>query len=391
MAKLPPFWKIRREIFRILTKSLNPFPRIWTLTTYYLSAYYYDLRHSRDVYVRPGALPEGKRVAVYLIFPSDGLLQSHLDSLNYIIRSGYTPVVVSNLPLTDQDRDRVGQLCYRYVERPNFGYDFGGYREAMKLLGYDLSRFDRLAILNDSCWFPVPGGGDWFAQAEALNVDYAGASSNYGFSRPEQEEFRTIKWDYRHDHRNFHYCSFALLVSNRLLSTRGFQKFWKRFPMTANKTRTVRRGEIGLSQWVISHGFTHGATNDVRQLDKRLESLSDERLHRALQNLVIPEEKRLSRIKKELLSGTGVSRTDIIGLILTTVARQGASYSLTDYSINDMGHAFLKKTPLYLDEDASDTTIRIVRNMPGEEGRTILSEALALRAKRAPSFAKLTA
>lgn len=156
--------------------------------------------------------------------------------------------------------------------------------------------------------------------------------------------------------------------------------------MTSNKTRTVRRGEIGLSQWAIRRGYTHGATNDVKDLDAILNGLSDERLVRAVRNLIIPEDRKLSEIKSRMLQSGHNSRGDMINLILTTVARQGSSYALQDFSINDQGHSFLKKTPVYLDKDASDVTIRIAEGFPGPAGLTILNEALALRAQRAPQF-----
>lgn len=386
MSKFPPFWKIRREIIRIFKKTLNPILAGRTFLSYYFSSYYYDLTLSKSVKTHIGSIPKGKKVAIYLIFPSSGVLESHIDSLKYICRSGYSPIVVSNLPLTEAEIERLKRHSSACIERPNFGYDFGGYREAIKFLKYNLSGYDYLAILNDSCWFPVPGSRDWLSDAQALNVDYAGASSNYGFDRPEAVDFKEIKWDYRDSHKNFHYCSFALLISKKILASYGFRTFWKRFPMTGDKTRTVRRGEIGLSQWVIRKGYTHAVTNDVKDLDKVLDSLTTERLSRAVYNLVIPAEKTLVCIKQKMLSSGEMKRSEMIGLILTTVARQGSSYSLADFSIHEQGHSFLKKTPLYLDKDASDVTIRIAQTLPGDEGKTILREALDLRAARAPHF-----
>ncbi len=379
-----PIWKIKRELGRVLWQTGRTTP---VLSSYLFGAIYYDLFKSHKVEKVDGKVALGTKVAIYLIFPGSGLSATHLQSLKYLNSKGYSPIVVSNLPLSEGDKDALREHCWIYLQRPNYGYDFGGYREGMRFLGSRAAQLERLLIVNDSTWFPVPNSGDWISEAENLGVDYAAAASNYGIVRPEIADFQTAIWDYRTTHPNFHYCSFALMFSQRILEHPGFQRFWRWFPMTNNKTRTVRRGEIGLSQWIIRRGFTHRATGEVISLDKELAALSDSRLHRLVENLIIPEEKRLSEIKKKLLSFESLSRADMIGLVLTTVARQGSSYALAEFAIRDRGFSFLKKSPVWLDEDASDVTIRLAQDFPGPEGTAILNEALELRARRAPRFA----
>ncbi len=45
-------------------------------------------------------------------------------------------------------------------------------------------------LLNDSCWFPLPGSKDWLTLAETSGLDYFGAASNYGIDAPEIDRFR---------------------------------------------------------------------------------------------------------------------------------------------------------------------------------------------------------
>lgn len=382
MIKLPPFWKLRREAARPFWQLFLLGPN---LASYCFGALYYDLFQSRKVRVFEGALPPGSRTAIYLIFPNSGLKGSHLHSLRYLADNGYATIVVSNLPLSPADQKVLCDNCWVFLQRPNYGYDFGGYREGVRYLGSRINGLDRLVIVNDSTWFPVDNN-NWLDQAEKLGVDFAAAASNYGTPHPDISDFRNIKWEYKTTHRNFHYCSFAFLFSPRLVRDKGFQRFWRWFPMTNDKTRTVRRGEIGLSQWIIRRGFSHAATGNVQNLDRELAALSDERLFEVAENIIIPEDRRLGRIKQELFANGKPTRAELIGLILTTVARQGASYVLADMAIHEREFAFLKKSPVWLDEEASNITIKLASAFPSEEGAIIVKEALEIRARRAPGF-----
>ncbi|MGB3314548.1 MAG: rhamnan synthesis F family protein, partial [Albidovulum sp.] len=346
---------------------------------------YYDAVYSRKVRRTMGRIDVAGKVAVYLIYPTYGLQMSHLRGIEYLISKGYAPVVVSNLPLSAHDRDRLVDLCHICLERPNFGYDFGGYRDGILAMAAKLSKLDHLLIINDSTWFALPGCRDWLCDAEALNVDFAAAASNYGVPRARVEDLRDFVWDYRTTHKNFHYCSFALLFSKSVLTHPDFHRYWKTFPLTNKKNRTVRRGEIGLSKWIIWNGFTHGVTCDIAKLDEALEALDENRLRQIVEDLIVPEDTRLLRLKHDLLKGDH-DRRDLILLILHTVARQGSSYALASYMIKERGFPCLKKSPVWLNREASDTTMRLAAELPGPAATEILSEMQALRADRAPDF-----
>ena len=138
-----------------------------------------------------GDLPFGSKIAIYLIYPNTGLLQSHVVALTELLRSGYTPLVVSNLPLSGQSVMQLIPICWKIIERENFGYDFGGYRDAILMLQPRFSELQRVILMNDSVWFPIPGAMDWISCAEALNVNLVG-SLCIGFSgQPRAHQFRT--------------------------------------------------------------------------------------------------------------------------------------------------------------------------------------------------------
>lgn len=343
---------------------------------------YYDLVLSKQTRTHIGKIAWSPRAAVFLIFPRTGLKPSHLATLRYLAAKGYAAVVVSNIPLSEGDRASVLDHCHRLIERPNFGYDFGGYRDGILSLRNDFERLESLVLLNDSCWFPLPGTSDWLEDARALGVDFAGAASNYGVTPQPPGSYSLGAWTYRSDNPDFHYCSFALRISQRLLRDTGFQRFWTGFGLTNDKLEVVQRGEVGLSQWIIRNGFSHACTLDIARFDTDLASLAVERIREIAHELIIPEERELRDAKAELLSRYDASeawRQEAVRFILLTVAQTGASYALPEFVVRDKGFPFLKKSPLWLDRDAAESTLRIARSLEGADGEAILEEAEALR------------
>ncbi len=379
MAEHGILWKIGREVRR-LGRQLFELPR--HLTSRYLSAPYYDRVHAKRVRVTEGRQPEATRVAIYLIFPKQGVLSSHIHTLNSLISKGFAPMVVSNIDLSNAALEALQPFAWKIVQRPNIGYDFGGYREGALALSDRLPSLTQLVFLNDSTWFPLPGSEDWLDQVQALGTDFAGAATNYGLPRADPSNYTHQSWTYRSAHPNFHYTSYALCIGARILQDPTFLTFWRRFPLSSDKKRTVRRGEIGLTQWVMGNGYSHAATFDLETLDKDLAQLSDQVLQEIAQNILVMEDARIAKVKSEVLSHP-VDRHRLIPFILMATARQGMSYALQAYTIRHRGFAFLKKSPLSMNAEARDITLRIASDLTGDDGQMIYHEAQELGKRNA--------
>lgn len=259
-------------------------------------------RRTGGLRVTDGAQQPGIRLAIYTVFPQQGVQASHLHAVRALLDCGYVTLVISNLPLTDTDRAKLAPLVWQIVERPNFGYDFGAYREGIRRVAPLLAGLHRLVLLNDSVWFPLPGGADWPLKAEALGADFVGAVSNYGVPMPEPGVLDGFRWVYDPGLPDFHYCSFALSFGPRALADPAFAKFWVRLRLTDNKFHTVRRGEVALSRTLIGAGLSHAETLDVRGLGARLETMPEADLHRFIEELAIPEDHRLEALRQRILA-----------------------------------------------------------------------------------------
>ncbi|WP_299506615.1 rhamnan synthesis F family protein [uncultured Roseobacter sp.] len=370
MAK---WWKIKRELNR-LGRQIGHIPVV--IYEVFLAARYYDYILSRDRQIFDGQQMPSSKSAIYLIFPQFGVLKSHVRTLRYLIDKGRSVTVVCNAPISPEDREMLLHHCERLIQRPNFGYDFGGYRDGILAYQARLAEMDQLILLNDSVWFPITDDIDWLDQVDQLDRDMVGAVSNYGIDSQPAEKFRDLEFDYRTERKGFHYCSFALAFGSNVLRDRSFLRFWKWFPLSNDKRKTIRRGELGLSAWALRKGYSHASTLNVTNLHAKLADLDTERLLQVATNLMIPEDIQLSRLKKQLLPVLEtLSREELISFILTGVTRQGTGYALPEFTVIEEKFPFLKKSPLWLHPEASRISLSILERLKTPASKEALEEA----------------
>jgi len=306
------------------------------------------------------------------------VLPSHLTMLAAMVRQGISPLVVSNQTLTESDRDTLAAAAFQVIERPNIGYDFGGYRDAILSITELLPDLRNLWVLNDSAWL-VDSTGQWFAKARACASDFTGCVSNYGINKIDMKDHALIAWEFNTANRRFHYVSSSWRIGARILRDPGFLRFWRRLQIRQSKQLTVRRGEIGFCQWVLRHNFTHSATHEIADLPDRLAALFDQSLDDVTRHLLIinPWE----QIEKDAVLATDPTtlqgRQARITLCLTATARFGFIIAMP-YFIHRQGQLpFLKKSVLRAAPDTVALALTLVDDFPADTGAMIRSEALA--------------
>lgn len=375
----PNLWKLKREAKRLWQNFLK-MPT--NLRDDLFKNKEFEKRHAAEIKVTKGVHNISSEVAIYLIFPSNGVTQSHLATLQQMVEEGIAPFIISNMPLSDQDRDMLAERSWRIMERPNIGYDFGGYRDGVLFLREYLPKLRRFYILNDSAWI-IDAPQTWFHQVRALNVDFCGATSNYEVKRVAIQKFSDVDWILTPNHRNHHYASYALAFGPKVLQDDFFISFWRRYKLSDDKKRVVRRGEIRLSQNVLSRNFSHATTCPVLNLNQEIAALDNRELDRVAQLLILSgypklHELRCNVLKSDCASARG--RADRICLILTAVALQAIVYALPAYTIPKRGFQFVKKSPIWLTREGSDATLAVLETLDGPLAQAALQEARKLRA-----------
>jgi hypothetical protein len=355
--------KFLKEIYRIL-KQIFYLPRY--LTNLLFGTFYYDNFLAKSKIKNSGNLPLNKKVVIFLIFPDYGLTKSHLRTLRYFIRNNFTPLVVSNLPLSKEDKDLLLKNCWTLIERKNYGYDFGGYRDGVLFLSEKIRDLDKLILINDSTWFPIINNNSFTDFIDNSSLDFIGATSHYGFKRQRLPSKKTglLKPQFNFNNKNFHYASYALSFSKKILKDENFLKFWKNLRLSGTKNLVVRRGEIGLTQYIIKNKkYSHGSLINSEELDDILKKLSKETLLKISRETII-EKTSLKKFKEKFTKNAdSFSKDELIAFILIQVSKQIIVFSLIKFLIEDLRFPFLKKMLFKLNKSSAEDTYKIIKGL----------------------------
>lgn len=249
---LPAEWKLKREVKRIGMK-------VHDLPLRLLGRRLQDAYDRDKTLVRtPGAHPRTADLAVLLIYPTEGVPASIFATLDHLRAHGIAPAVVSNAPLSAAERTALADHAHLVIERPNRGYDFGGYRDGVLDLIETGPAPRSLFVLNDSVWFPVGPDCTLLEDARAHPADLFGIYYNRRDRTP---------------HRS-HLQSYFFRFGSGICASPHLEAFWRGLITYDSKDLTVRRNEMTLTHWFASHGFSIGHLYTIEDLNRAVLDLA---------------------------------------------------------------------------------------------------------------------
>ncbi len=262
-----PRWKVQREIKRIQSQVTR---RVADLYEPYIQRVH-DGGFRKRVSVVHGAAKLTSRIALLLLYQPRGLAASVGVMLDELTSHGFSVVAVSNAPLSDRDRAMLLSRCLAVVQRPNFGYDFGGYRDGIRVVAEDFGLPDTLLIANDSIWFPLHKGDTTLARLIEDPAPFKGLAAKLLVYK---------------DRDNPYVQSHFMLLERPVLESTAFSDFWRNYRVSSDRFNAIRRGEMGFSASMKAAGFdSAGLVTPHRHLDV-IESADVEELHRIVEHMV---------------------------------------------------------------------------------------------------------
>lgn len=229
------WWKLGREIQR-LGKQVRSIAGLVAARFRRIS---YDRSGRQTARETAGNQPLRPDLAILLIYQPDGLLPSTLWQLDQLIQRGVTPIVVCNHPLREADREQLQPLTHLILERPNVGYDFGGYRDGVLLVLDRGFAPERLFVLNDSVWFPLNADCTLIDDARAAPADLFGIYYN---TKARQK-------------RRHHLQSYFYRFNTTVLRDPRFGHFWRTMPLYRDKLHVIRECEVKLAGTFHAMGY----------------------------------------------------------------------------------------------------------------------------------------
>lgn len=243
-----PGWKLKRELGRIGMQIIR-FPAYLKALPDRLKEPQRRLEHDAafpgNLSITDGRIAPADKIAVFILFQPRKIARSTFHTCRWLIDGGYVPLIVSNCRLSDEDRAELAGLACRVVERPNFGYDFGAYRDGIRLVRDVVPDPRRVILMNDSVWCPLDDG--LMARIEAIDADLTGLLQDEKVAHDRKGGTPT---DQRHIE------SYFLMISGRLWREEAFRAFWDTYVQTDYKPHTIKRGEIGFSRHMQQLGYT---------------------------------------------------------------------------------------------------------------------------------------
>ncbi len=155
-----------------------------------------------------------------------------------------------------------------YIERPNFGRDFGSYKTGF--LHLYARRWEntcpRLLMLNDSVYYSTRGLDQFLTDLTTSPTEVLGATENYEIEYP--------------------LGSFTISMAQSVLKAPRLRKYWRRYFLTDVRPTVIKRGEMKLSKTLKRCVSMPGQFRALYSSDRFLNEVKD---NPPLQDLVIKD------------------------------------------------------------------------------------------------------
>lgn len=276
------------------------------------------------------------KMAIFLVYQPKGLPASAFLTLAHLKNKGYSTLLVSNSPLSDEDNLKALAFCWQVMSRPNFGYDFGGYQDAVNAIWASGYNIRQMLILNDSIWYPLHQDCDFLARMEAMEVGFVGAFQLEPFRDPAKMKGKK---------RPF-MGSFFWLIKEPVLSHKSFKEFWQHYKASSSKYATIRRGERRFTHHLLDAGMSVKGMFSRQQFDIWLEKATEIDVRNTLRELCVTDP-RLEDQRKDLLNQDLTSPmvyNAIKELVIAITASQNIMATAPLFIVRDYRLPFLKKS-----------------------------------------------
>lgn len=147
-----------RRLLRELIRLGRQLRFIVVAPGYLLQKWQHDRHWDDRVTFTDGCRPLTSKAFVLVLFQPQGVSATTIETCTTLADNGYTVLAISNCPISEADGRQLSKACWKYGSRPNYGYDAGAYRDAVKVLETHGDAFEEVLMMNDSIMFPL--GGD---------------------------------------------------------------------------------------------------------------------------------------------------------------------------------------------------------------------------------------
>jgi len=171
---------------------------------------------------------EGQRIMLLALYQKGQIRADVIRLIKAARAEGLYVLAVNTLKLTDPSDYEKMIDCY--IERPNFGRDFGSYKTGFLYIfknnWHDIC--PRLLLINDSVFFSASRMPKFLNDMMSSNIEVLGSTENY--------------------EREFHLGSFCIAIGKSILGNSTFQDYWHKYRLSDIRPSVIKHGEMKLSR-----------------------------------------------------------------------------------------------------------------------------------------------
>ena len=201
---------------------------------------------------------ETDKILLLALFQKGYIRSDIVNLLKVAKQIGFHTIVVNSGKI--KDHDRYSDIFDTYIERFNFGRDFGNYKVGLKYSFKNANMDDcsSLILCNDSVFYSQANLKNFLREVLDSEKEALGATENYEITA--------------------HLGSFFLCLKNVVFNHKRFKKYWKKYRCTDLRPAVISKGEMGLSlvmKKCVSNPEKYGALYSTAYVSKMLRNNKD--------------------------------------------------------------------------------------------------------------------
>lgn len=231
-----------------------------------------------------------KKIAIYLIYQPKNIAESTYHTIQHLANNGYSTLIVANHEIKPENIEKLLQNAWKLIERPNFGYDFGGYRDGIRYINELKIKVTHLVIINDSIWFPLYENDEMLTTMEDAEEDFIGVLEHqrksrnfFSKSKPQEAPF---------------YGSYFWMLKEKAINNLAFTNFWNKYNNTNSKYHTIRNGERKFTHAMKNGGVKNKALFKMDDLINWLNLLPNHEFKEKLKYITSHDPKLQTRLRQ---------------------------------------------------------------------------------------------
>ncbi len=214
-----------KDFFRAIFNRLQLPSVIFYLNLLSIKNYFFWL-FSKTKFLKNSEF-SGSKIALIALFKK-GMLRNDIQNLIKTLREkNFYVIGVNTLKLSESHKNFFD--CY--IERYNFGRDFGSYKKGFQHIFSMLDKSERsssVLMLNDSVFYSYSNLSNFIDAMSSENYEVIGATENFEIEH--------------------HLGSFCINFSKEIVENPKFQKYWNSYSLSDMRPKVIKKGEMGLSK-----------------------------------------------------------------------------------------------------------------------------------------------